>query len=132
MVRVDSKLAISRWKREDRFFLRAYYYVLIPFLGLNNLLEEITSGYGVWNQRINSAASHWLTGRRHIGSPGCQERVDVKRKRPLAEEALLLKQREKVRLYIPKRYIHKKRPFIVNFHEKHRQVIHSATHKFTF
>lgn len=73
MVRVDSKLAISRWKREDRFLLRAYDYVLIPFLGLNNLLEEITSSYGVWNQRISTAASHWPTGRRHIGSPGCQE-----------------------------------------------------------
>lgn len=79
MVCVDSKLAISRWKREDRFVLQAYYYVLIPFPALNNLLEEITSSYGVWNQRISSAASHWLTGRRHIGSPGCPERVDVKR-----------------------------------------------------
>ena len=89
MVRVDSKLAISRWKREDRFLLRAYDYVLIPFLGLNNLLEEITSSYGVWNQRINTAASHWPTGRRHIGSPGCQERVDVRRKTS-AGEALLM------------------------------------------
>ena len=74
MVSVDSKLAISRWKREDRFLFLAYYYVLIPFPALNNPLEEIPSSYEVWNQRTNIAVSHWLTGRRHIGSPGCLER----------------------------------------------------------
>lgn len=71
MVCVDSKLAISRWNREDRFLLRAFYYVLIPFPALNNILEKITSSSSVWNQRINSVVSHWLTRRRHFESPGC-------------------------------------------------------------
>lgn len=42
-MRVDSKLAISRWKREDRFLLQAFYYVLIPYPAQNNLLEETSS-----------------------------------------------------------------------------------------
>lgn len=48
-MRVDSKLAISRWKREDRFLLQAFYYVLIPYPAQNNLLEETSSSSVVWN-----------------------------------------------------------------------------------
>ena len=138
MVRVDSKLAISRWKREDRFLLRAYDYVLIPFLGLNNLLEEITSSYGVWNQRISTAASHWPTGRRHIGSPGCQERVDVKRKLYLRKRkgsaAWETTRKSQIGLYIPriKASLSIKSLLLNNFEEKHKQVIQSTANNFTF
>lgn len=101
MVRVDSKLAISRWKREDRFLLRAYDYVLIPFLGLNNLLEDITSSY--WS--VEPANKHRCFSLANWSPPYWKSRMSKaswRQAKKSSGEAPPMKQWGKVRLNIPR------------------------------